>query len=504
MDCDVLIVGGSLGGVAAALRAAEMGSSVMLVEQTKMLGGQLSSQGVSTPDENDWIETTGGTASYLAFRREVRDYYTSRFKLSAEGRAQEYFNPGSCWVSRLSMEPQVAHDILSRMLLKLKGVSFLFGMKPVAVEMDGDRACSVRFEGANDWDLTLSASYILDATDTGELLPLAGVEHVIGAESREQTGEPDAPDQPHPDWIQPFTFPFALEMRPKGEDHTINPPPDYERMKKIQGYRILDGAMKGMFGDWGWWSYRRIIAAKNFDDPAYPCDIAMINTGSNDFMGDVYPTGKSDRDAITLAEGRMASLGYVYWLQTECPREDNPSRCGYPEFKLRWDLFNMPDGIAPKPYIRESRRILALHTIIEQEIVAKDSSGVEWQTGDRAAHYDDSCGIGHYWLDVHNGPSPEPGRFLDTKPFQIPLGALIPRRVENLLPACKNLGATHLTNGAFRLHPVEWNTGESAGALAAFCLRTDRTPRQVRETTPLLREFQQELQRNGIPLTWIF
>ena len=75
-------------------------------------------------------------------------------------------------------------------------------------------------------------------------------------------------------------------------------------------------------------------------------------------------------------------------------------------------------------------------------------------------------------------------------PFQIPLGALIPRRMENLLPACKNLGVTHITNGCYRLHPVEWNIGEAAGALAAFCLQNSKSPRQVLKTKTLLADFQ--------------
>jgi hypothetical protein len=60
------------------------------------------------------------------------------------------------------------------------------------------------------------------------------------------------------------------------------------------------------------------------------------------------------------------------------------------------------------------------------------------------------------------------------RPFEIPLGVLILRRMENALPARKNLGVTHLTN---RMHPVEWNVGESADALAAFCLREEEPPR---------------------------
>ena len=65
-------------------------------------------------------------------------------------------------------------------------------------------------------------------------------------------------------------------------------------------------------------------------------------------------------------------------------------------------------------------------------------------------------------------------------PFQIPLGALIPRRVENLLPACKNIGVTHITNGCYRLHPVEWNIGEAAGCLAARAVQAKSPPRRIR------------------------
>jgi hypothetical protein len=81
-------------------------------------------------------------------------------------------------------------------------------------------------------------------------------------------------------------------------------------------------------------------------------------------------------------------------------------------------------------------------------------------------------------------PSSGGGNYIDVSslPFQILLGALIPRRLENLLPASKNLGGTHITNGCYRLHPVEWNGGEAAGALAAFCLTCKEPPRHVRKT----------------------
>jgi len=120
----------------------------------------------------------------------------------------------------------------------------------------------------------------------------------------------------------------------------------------------------------------------------------------------------------------------------------------------------------------------------------------------RATCFADTVGVGSYRLDLH--PSTGGDNYIDfsSLPFQIPLGALIPVRAENLLPACKNLGVTHLTNGCYRLHPVEWNLGEAAGALAAFCHRRDLRPRQVRNTPELRTDFQRELTAQGLELHW--
>jgi len=91
---------------------------------------------------------------------------------------------------------------------------------------------------------------------------------------------------------------------------------------------------------------------------------------------------------------------------------------------------------------------------------------------------------------------------ISSLPFQIPLGALLPQRVENLLAGAKNIGTTHITNGCYRLHPVEWNVGEAAGALAAFCGVKGASPRHVRANAALLEEFQSTLVRDGLEIAW--
>ena len=111
-------------------------------------------------------------------------------------------------------------------------------------------------------------------------------------------------------------------------------------------------------------------------------------------------------------------------------------------------------------------------------------------------------GVGSYRIDLH--PSTGGTNYIDISslPYQIPLGALIPQRVENLLPACKNLGTTHITNGCYRLHPPEWNIGESAAMLAVYCLEKHAVPRQVRNTQDMLADFQKVIQSQGIEIHW--
>ncbi|MEZ4658768.1 MAG: FAD-dependent oxidoreductase [Caldilineaceae bacterium] len=150
-------------------------------------------------------------------------------------------------------------------------------------------------------------------------------------------------------------------------------------------------------------------------------------------------------------------------MQTAAPRHDGGY--GYPGLRLRGDMMGTSDGLAKYVYVREARRMVTEFIVCEQHV------GVE-QRGHLigAETFADSVGVGSYRIDLH--PSTAPRTYVDISsyPFQVPLGALIPQRMENLLPACKNLGVTHITNGCYRLHPVEWNIGEAAGALAAFCL----------------------------------
>jgi hypothetical protein len=521
--CDILIVGGGTGGCAAAMGAASLEKRVVMTEETDWIGGQLTAQAVP-PDEHRWIEHFGCTRRYRAFRNGVRRFYCDHYPLTPQARMNPTLNPGQGGVSRLCHEPRVALAVIEQMLAYPRAAALVevrLRRKPVAVETDGDFVRAVRLlnmETGNEeivW-----ADYVLDATELGDLLPLAGVEYVSGAESQAETGEPHAASGAQPNNVQSLTWCFPMAFDPDGE-HIAGKPAQYERWRNY--VPNLRPPWTGRLLDWtqchpitleprprvlfpeeqgqSLWLYRRIVCRDHYPAGAMPHEVTLVNWPQNDYWEGNIIDQPPDVVARYLEEAKQLSLSLLYWLQTEAPRPDGG--VGYPGLYLRPDMVGTADGLAKYPYIRESRRIRAVFTITENH-VGKDARGnmSPSRDSDGAEFFPDSVGVGCYRIDLH--PSTGGDNYIDISslPFQIPLGALIPVRVENLLPACKNLGVTHITNGCYRLHPVEWNIGESAGLLAGFCLQRGVRPRQVREEEKLLREFQALLRAQGVELEW--
>ena len=512
VECEVLVVGGGTGGVAAAWAAARRGRHVCLLEETDWIGGQLTAQGVSAFDEHDHIETFGGTRTYYALREAIRDHY--RPLARAEGRQ---LNPGSSWVTRLAFEPGVALRTLETFLApEIEGghLQIFLRTKAAAAEVRDERLTAVLAVNLDDGRaIRFHPEIVLDATELGDLLPLAGAEYVVGAEAKHETGEPHAqPVQAKAHCVQSFTYTFALERRHPAGRHSIPKPDKYEHYRDGQPYTLRIHVHGGEIysEESGWldyqvlerapgtkgslWTYRRLIDRDQFRD-GFPNDISMFNWPGNDYRDTSILDRSPDEVARALQDAKRVSLGFLYWLQTEAPHPG--SGPGFPELQLRPDVMGSADGLSKHPYIRECRRIKALKTIVEQEVSA------DYQAGPRAAHFPDSVGVGWYPIDIHRAGEEDVGVSCRTKPFQIPLGALIPLRLVNLLAANKNIGTTHITNGCYRLHPVEWNIGEAAGSLAAFALESKRTSRAIHGDPFLVRQFQRRLLEEGVPLYWL-
>src|SRR5215470_15680363 len=229
-ETEILIVGGGLGGVAAALAACAAGRRVILTEETDWLGGQLTAQAVP-PDENPWIEQFGCTASYRQLREGIRDYYRRWYPLRAKARSLRGLNPGAGRVSKLCHEPRVALAVLQAMLAPHEAAGRLqvfLEHRPVSAETAGGRITAVTLEDhRNGGQRICRAPYVLDATELGDLLPLAGIEHVTGAEAQSEFGEPHAPATAQPLNMQGITYCFAVSHH-DGADHVIDKPADYE------------------------------------------------------------------------------------------------------------------------------------------------------------------------------------------------------------------------------------------------------------------------------------
>ncbi len=513
IECEVLVVGGGMGGVAAALAALRRGRKACLVEETDWLGGQSTAQGVSALDEHDLIETFGGTASYASLRRAIRAHYEELgLDRSAAGG-----NPGSSWVTRLAFEPAVAVEAIANMLspyVESGRLEILLRTKTVAARISGDRIETVTVMSLDRAELLcVRPTFVIDATELGDLLPLAGIDYRVGAESIAETGEPHAqPLEPKPGCVQSFTYVFALERAPASENHLTRRPEKYEHYRDSQPYSLTIEVHGGeIYGEEsGWlsyrlfeetpgtkgplWTYRRLVDASALPRAAAR-DITMFNWPGNDYRDQSILDAPARSVAAALQDAKRVSLGFLHWLQTEAPAEAD--RLGAPELRLRPDVMGSDDGLSKHPYIREARRIRALRTVVEQDVSA------EYQRGPRAAHFPDSVGLGWYPIDIHRSGPEDVGVSTRTRPFQIPLGALIPTELTNVAAGSKNVGTTHITNGCYRLHPVEWSIGEAAGALADWSLRRRLTPSQIWRDSRETRRFQQSLLEEGSPLAWI-
>jgi hypothetical protein len=525
----VLVAGGGMGGVAAALAAADRGADVVLVEETPWLGGQLTSQAVPL-DEHPWIEGFGCTARYRRLRDGIRAHYRANHPLTEAARARRHLNPGSATVSAISHEPRAGLAVIEAMLVAHRSsgrVRILLShvVCGALVDRDAVRAVTVRDLGSGV-EHVVWADCVLDATETGDLLPLCGAEYVTGFEARAETGEPHAPEEAQPLNMQAVSACFAVDHL-EGEDHTIERPVAYDDWLAARPPGWPEGQLSfvvpdprtnrpvartlrpnpsgdpGRVGpnladpelDRDLWIFRRILARGNFVPGAYRSDITLVNWPQIDyFAGPVFEVGDAEAGRHRHA-ARELSLCFLHWLQTEASREDGGT--GWPGLRLRADVAgDTADGLAQALYIRESRRIRGERTVVEQDIAYE----VRGDAG--AVAYPDTVGIGAYRIDLH--PSTGGDLYIDVAccPFQIPLGALVPVRLDNLLAAGKDVATTHITNGAFRLHPVEWNIGEAAGHLAAFCAHRATRPRAVRADATLLAEFQGELARAGVELSW--
>jgi hypothetical protein len=637
IGCDIFIAGGGLSGAATAYESLLAGKQVCMTEITDWVGGQLTAQGVSALDERPTQRTKKYfPRGYLEFRQQLENYYGT-------------LNPGKCWVSEACFLPKDGHKILFGMLqtAERKGKGKLHwypntvvkdlitaqrgggqqingvvaiqhqpqpGTPPInseplskSIEDAYSYADSPRFQKQKiifvstyktpkqkaakpaDW-------YVVDATETGELVGLADVPYRLGSDPRSADEPSAATTTGDPYCTQGFTYPFAMETTATPQTQT--PPPFYQQYAPYYSYELSRLADFGLV-----YSYRRIWSPNNgkatkfgginYTAPA-PGDISMQNwTWGNDYRpGSSQDNLILDRSQLqatnqlqqggwmgglrtdTLRKGEENALGFYYWLvagTTDALANPNPNsqqhwvKTPNPNQRYVTGLdapMGTAHGLSKYPYIREGRRIVGRptsgykdgFTISEVDIsrnnlldsskmpelpadkyrrlkanlagvkalkvlTARDRSQDNKITRKRATMYADTVGIGHYAIDFHpcmqNTPPESPNnRERDGErigggqayPFQIPLRAMIPQKIDNMLVVGKSIATSHVAAAAYRVHSFEWSAGAAAGNTAAFALDRGITPAQMVESlpnsSPPILELRKRLESSNNPTSF--
>ena len=626
VECQILVIGGGLAGSAAAYEGLLAGKTVCLTEITDWVGGQISAQGTSALDERRTQRSLlFYPRGYLELRKRIQQKYGQ-------------LNPGDCWVSESCFFPYDGHQVLMEQLheaakkgegtLKwfpstvikeleigtvagggtgkqiLSGIAIQHrpvpGTPPLNTEplsqtisdayryQNSDRLekAIIRFVPQPSAKSQPADWYIIEATETGEIIGLADVPYRLGIDPRSYLEPSSSSKEGDPYCTQGFTYTFA--MKAEAEPQTHQQPPYYSQYSPYYSYELERLANFDLV-----FTYRRIGSPRTGESETFggitftqptPGDISMQNwTWGNDYRpgtaqdnliytrdqlqatGQLEPGGwLGGMRTEALRKGEEHALGFFYWLVagTTDSQLGEGVKQPHPNHRLLTGLdspMGTVHGLSKYPYIREGRRIIGRpsftftdgFTIAEIDISRRNYQdeyyrqtlspdtyrrlqatlagleGLDVLSGDlspdavsrrrRSTIYPDSVGIGHYAIDFHpcmtlsppekSGNTEREGERRgagQAYPFQIPLRALIPQEIDNLLVAGKSIAVSHIAAAAYRVHSFEWSSGSAAGMTAAFALDEGILPYQLVDEVPLLREkkmleLRQKLDASGNP-----
>ncbi len=522
----ILVVGGSTAAYSATLAALSMNVDVCLVQPLKIVGGQFTTQALPASDDGDLLRQSETLSSLdgeqFAISKSQRWFRQRQRQLQpVTGRIQR--NPGGAWVCPITTTPVVAATALNERLvpyLEAGKLRLIPDSEPVEVIFAADteggrqRVSGVKFKANNGDRFTIHAQVTLEATDFGDLLEIANLPARVGQEARSDTGEAILREWAIEACQQSFTFNVLVERTAPGQGQLMSAPKGYGKDSWLDPYEFTGDYWtksrtggrwdrRGFFEAFGIFRYRRVLRRSVDEKVVSVGDVSAINWGTsahpekgeccgNDFrQGSLIGINRAERQAL-VQKARDRAQAYIHYLQTH----------GSADLKPRGDLTWSPDGIALEPYIREARRGIALTTIRHEDVAERF-----FPNQARARCFEDSLGIGQYhYLDLHGNLVPghvsPTGKDVVALPFSLPASALVPMSTDGLILSAKSIGTTHITNAAYRMHPMEWAIGEASGLLAVFAVWTSLSPRRIVETLPLLRKLQGFMARNGIPIFW--
>lgn len=458
-NTDVLIIGGGASGTMAGIQAARMGVNTLIVEETNWLGGMLTAAGVSAIDGNHKMPS----GLWGEFRQQLYNYYGGPNAVATG------------WVSNTLFEPHVGNKLLQQMTAAEKKLQVWQNTSWLLVKREQGKWVVTVAQGKKQ--RTIQAGILIDATELGDVMAAAGAGYSIGMDSRHDTGEEQAPEQPTP-IIQDLTYVAVLKDYGKGADKTITKPEGYDAAVFGCSCDVSDPAS---FDSQQNNCYRMMQYGR------LPNSKYMINWPQcgNDIYLNLIEKTPAERE-LALKQARLHTLRFVYYLQTVL---------GYKHLGLADDEFATSDKLPILPYHRESRRLKGLVTLTVNHIAKPyESADPLYRTG---------IAVGDYTIDHHHlkNPAAPPIDFVKIKvpSYNVPMGSLIPQGIDGLIVAEKSISVTNIVNGATRLQPVVIQLGQAAGMMAALCVRQHKQPAQLQ-----VRDVQlQLLKANGYIMPFI-
>jgi hypothetical protein len=488
-EYDIVVYGGTSGGISAAVQAARMGKTVVLLEPGKHLGG-LTSGGLGATDIGN-KKAIGGIAR--EFYQRIKNHYATDASWKYEKRS-EFKGPGhdpkedTAW----TFEPHVAEQVFKGLLREHK-VPVLFSQRldlKKGVHKHGDRIIFIKMESGETFD----GKMFIDATYEGDLMAKAGVSYHVGREANKTYGETlngvQVKNATHHQFIKnvdPYVKPGDPSSGLVPLVRAGRPGKDGDGDNRIQAYNFRLCATDRPENRRPWprpvnYDEKQFeLLLRNFEagDHRLPWNpILMPNrkTDSNnnfafstDYIGMNY--SYPDGDYATRAKIWQEHVDYQQGLMCTLanhPRVPAKVRQHFQTWGLAKDEFTDTDNWPHQLYVREARRLVGAYVMIEQNCrglrVAEDSVGL-------AAYTMDSHNIQRYVTQegyARNEGDVQVGGF---GPYPISYRSIVPKASEctNLLvPVC--LSASHISYGSIRMEPVFMVLGQSSASAAALAI----------------------------------
>ncbi len=488
---DVVVLGGTPGGIAAAVAAARLGRSVAIVEYHERIGGMTASGLGKSDVENR--ELIGGL--FREFTERVHRYYCDRYGEDSE-------NVRLCQDGYYA-EPSVAEEVFEKMIEEQPEIALLKGWRLLSVRIENSRLREIEVSNRCSGETRLlEAEVFIDATYEGDLYAAAGAEFRLGRESRGEFGEPHAgvvyfdyqngeflpgTTGEADDRLPAYTYRLCLTTDPDNAHILAEAPPGYDRETYI-GYfdDLASGRLSGPKVVKPGRGYNRA----HFDTMVRALSVAEIPNRKTDVninprpLGFPFPEenagyveGNDDTRQRICERHRQLVLGLLWFLQND---EEIPEahRELARQYHLPLDEWSDNDHFPFQLYVREARRLVGEYTLTEHDM-----------TTDAGRSHPDTIAIGEFPIDSFPCRKHQPGDtivlegylgMLDsvTRSYEIPYRVMIPKAIDGLIvPVAAS--TTHVAYSSIRMEPTWMCLGQAAGTAAHIALSQKCHPRKV-------------------------